>query len=129
MRGKGRPSLSGAVVGGKHPPYAILGPCPCSVCGALLYYARGVTRVNGIQTKGLAWWREPTGRMHRHETVRRGRIKAPNRYPQLANARAEWDNRAAGSSSESGSISHDARLPATTRLAGVVAHRGSSSNA
>jgi hypothetical protein len=52
------------------PPYAIFGPCPCAVCGTLVWWARGVTRLNGVQVKGTAWWRERTGRMHRHTTSR-----------------------------------------------------------
>lgn len=91
---------NGVMVGGKHPPYAILGPCPCAECGALLYWARGVTRIDGKVAKGMAFWREPSGRVHSHAKVKGLRRTlgprpktTPNPHPMLANARAAWEAR------------------------------------
>jgi hypothetical protein len=101
----------------QRPKYAILGPCPCQECGALVYWGYGLTRVDGEVAKGLAWWREPSGRVHSHvpvpalrRTLRPRPKTTPNPHPMLANARAAWDNRAAGTSSQSVTIAPDADL-------------------
>jgi hypothetical protein len=108
--------VSRVAISGDHPPYAILGPVPCQACRVLVWWAKGLTRVDGKVVAGLAFWRERGGRVHRHA----GPVQAPgvrpkvpvkatpHRYPQLANARAEWDNRLAGTSSQSNRLSPDA---------------------
>jgi hypothetical protein len=48
------------------PKYAVLGPCPCSDCGVLLWYAHSQTRDgwNGEAIKGLLKWRQLGGKVH-----------------------------------------------------------------
>lgn len=95
----------------------VIGPATCKSCGALVWYGRSRTRVQGETVVGeVTTWRE-WGRYaaHAHAPVKGLRRtltprvpKATNPYPQLANARAEWENRQAGTSSESPTLSHDA---------------------
>jgi len=91
----------GIRVMGEHPPGAI----PCQACRVLVWWAKGRTRVDGKTVAGLAFWR-PTQRPGSRPRV--PAKLAHHRYPQLANARAEWDNRLAGTSSQSNRLSPDA---------------------
>ena len=95
----------------------VLGPATCQTCGAPVWLGRSWTRIDGERVLGeVQTWREWGGyAAHAHAPVKGLRRtltprapKARNPYPQLANARAEWDNRQAGTSSESPTLSHDA---------------------
>lgn len=117
-------------------PLPILGPCPCSLCGESLYWARRNTRVENV-TVGSLRWRGWDGRIHkctskpvakrgprRHHSLLQHEMAHPHgtdvRFPLASPTETSYDS-AAGSSSQSDSMAHGARPSATTREAGAVA--------
>lgn len=42
-----------------------LGPCRCMGCGQAVYWARGLTRLEGQIVPGFLTWRDETGGKHR----------------------------------------------------------------
>ena len=48
------------------PAYAIFGPVACQSCHKPVWWAHSITTIDGRWAKGLAGWRERTGRRHLH---------------------------------------------------------------